>query len=165
MWLASRGHAQRSTSLIRCAGSQTRAPFPRPIQLKLIAQSMMLGSNSETAPAFILGLGPNGYGHARSLARVGVPAVGFYYSHRHFGRFSRMLHANPISRSLSPEQLADILIQRAASFRGQPVLFPASDEFAFLVTQARGKRSGQFAVHLEGAVTRRQQREKARKNR
>ena len=114
---------------------------------------MMLGSNSETAPAFILGLGPNGYGHARSLARVGVPAVGFYYSHRHFGRFSRMLHANPISRSLSPEQLADILIQRAASFRGQPVLFPASDEFAFLVTQARGQLAERFEFHWNGAET------------
>ena len=59
--------------------------------IELTPQSMTLISDSQTAPAFILGLGPNGYGHARSLARVGVPAVGFYYSHQHFGRFSRML--------------------------------------------------------------------------
>ena len=50
-------------------------------------------------------------------------------------------------------QLADILIQRAASFRGQPVLFPASDEFAFLVTQARRQLAERFEFHWNGAET------------
>src|SRR5438045_1926029 len=153
MWLASRGRAPRSTWSISCSVSQTRAASPRRMPIEPTPQSMTLISDSQTAPAFILGLGPNGYGHARSLARVGVPAVGFYYSHQHFGRFSRMLHAYPIARSLSPEQLTEVLIQRAAGCRGQPVLFPASDEFAFLVAQARGQLAERFAFHWNAAKT------------
>src|SRR6202140_4540793 len=114
---------------------------------------MTLISDSQTAPAFILGLGPNGYGHARSLARLGVPTIGFYYSRQHFGRFSRLLRAYPVARSLSPEQLADVLVQKAASFPSQPVLFPASDEFAFLVAEAREQLAERFAFHWNGAGT------------
>src|SRR2546425_10150424 len=114
---------------------------------------MTLVSESQVVPAFILGLGPNGYGHARSLARAGVPTLGFYYSRRHFGRSSRLLHAYPMARSVSPEGFADILIQTAAGFSGQPVLFPASDEFAFLVAQARELLAEQFAFHWNSAET------------
>ncbi len=112
-----------------------------------------MASELQTAPAFILGLGPNGYGHARSLARAGVPALGFYYSRRHFGRSSRLLHAYPVARSLSAEGLASILIETAARFRGRPVLFAASDEFAFLVAQAREHLAERFAFHWNFAET------------
>ncbi|PYS78791.1 MAG: hypothetical protein DMF70_14205 [Acidobacteria bacterium] len=112
-----------------------------------------MASELQTAPAFILGLGPNGYGHARSLARAGVPALGFYYSRRHFGRSSRLLHAYPVARSLSAEGLASVLIETAARFRGRPVLFAASDEFAFLVAQARVHLAERFAFHWNFAET------------
>jgi D-aspartate ligase len=58
-----------------------------------------------------------------------------------------------MARSVSPEGFADILIQTSAGFSGQPVLFPASDEFAFLVAQARELLAEQFAFHWNSAET------------
>src|SRR6266849_8813335 len=146
MWRESHDHARRSMLSIRCSISETGADLSPPAPLDFIGDSrMILASEPQTAPAFILGLGPNGYGHARSLARAGVPALGFYYSRRHFGRSSRLLHAYPVARSLSAEALASVLIETAASFRSRPVLFAASDEFAFLVAQAREHLLERFA--------------------
>src|SRR5260370_26370126 len=114
---------------------------------------MTVASEPQTSPAFILGLGPNGYGHARSLARAGVTAIGFYYSRRHFGRSSRLLQAYPVARSLSPEGLARVLIETSAGFRDQPVLFAASDEFAFLIAQGRELLAERFAFHWNSGET------------
>src|SRR5258707_11510319 len=102
MWRASRDHVRRSMWSIRCSISETGADFSPPALRDFIDY---MASELQTAPAFILGLGPNGYGHARSLARAGVPVLGFYYSRRHFGRSSRLLHACPVARSLSAEGL------------------------------------------------------------
>src|SRR5712692_7096467 len=128
MWRESRDHARRSMWLIRCSISEARADLSPPVPRHFTVDSgMTLVSVPQTAPAFILGLGSNGYGHARSLARAGVPALGFYYSCRHFGRSSRLLHAYPVARSLSAEGLASVLIETAAdSVVGQCCSRPAT---------------------------------------
>src|SRR5205085_9552653 len=108
---------------------------------------MRLASKDQTAPAFVLGLGPNGYGQVRSLARAGITTLGFYYSSEHLGRASRFVQALPVERAISAEALAALLIETAKGFRERPVLFPASDEFAFLVSQGRERLAESFAFH------------------
>jgi predicted ATP-grasp superfamily ATP-dependent carboligase len=112
---------------------------------------MRLVSEDQTAPAFVLGLGPNGYGQARSLVRAGIHTLGFYYSNEHFGRTSRFIRTLPVSRRTSAQALAELLNETAEGFPQRPVLFPASDEFAFLVAQGREHLAERFAFHWNAA--------------
>ena len=104
-------------------------------------------SSTDRPPAFVLGLGPNGYGLVRSLTREGVPVVGFSYSKEHFGRFSRLIQAHYLDRTLPAERLANILIECRSGFKSKPVLLAASDEFAFLLAQCREQLARHFAFH------------------
>jgi predicted ATP-grasp superfamily ATP-dependent carboligase len=76
-----------------------------------------------------------------------VPVVGFYYSDEHCGRASRLIRAYRIERRESAESLARQLLARSASFACKPVLLAASDEFAFLVTQAKAQLADDFSYH------------------
>ena len=107
----------------------------------------MTNNVSGRPPAFVLGLGPNGYGHARSLVRAGVPVLGFHYSAQHFGRASRLVRSHSLDRHLSSKALAALLIDRAAPFAEKPALIAASDEFAFLFAQGRNQLAEHFAFH------------------
>lgn len=95
----------------------------------------------------MLGLGPNGYGLVRSLARKGVPVVGFFYTREHFGRFSRLVQSHWLDRTLSAERLANRLIEYRPGYAARPVLLAASDEFAFLIAQRREQLAEHFAFH------------------
>src|SRR5262249_17078443 len=114
---------------------------------------VMATSATGRPPAFILGLGPNGYGHARNLVRAGVPVLGFHYSEQHFGRDSRLIRTFPLERHQSSEAIADVLIERAASVGHRPPLVAASDEFAFLFAQRQDRLAGHFVFHWNSPET------------
>jgi D-aspartate ligase len=108
--------------------------------------------NDQGRPAaFVLGLGPNGYGHVRSLAREGVPIVGFYNSSEQFGRLSRFVRAHFLALSLAPERIGATLIECGSRFPGKRVLFATNDQFALLLAQCREQLSQHFAFHWVSA--------------
>jgi predicted ATP-grasp superfamily ATP-dependent carboligase len=98
-------------------------------------------------PAFVLGLGENGYGVLRSLARAGVEVTGFYSEAKECGRFSRHVRARLLSPSLEDERICDVLIDHARRSRCQPVLVPTSDRFAFLLAQHQARLHEHFLYH------------------
>ena len=66
-----------------------------------------------TVPAFVLGLGENGYGVARSLARAGVQVIGFHGEAKEFARFSRYVRPMFLGADLDDEHICDRLIDCA----------------------------------------------------
>jgi hypothetical protein len=81
-------------------------------------------------PAFILGLGVNGYGVVRSLARAGVGMVGFHSAPEELGRFSRYCESHYLAPSLNDDEICEALIERGRHADGKPVLFPTTDYHA-----------------------------------
>lgn len=98
-------------------------------------------------PAFVLGLGENGYGVARALARAGLDVTGFYGEARECGRFSRYVRARPLAPSLDGERICDLLIDHARRSVLRPVLIPTSDRFAFLLAQHQERLSKHFLYY------------------
>jgi D-aspartate ligase len=98
-------------------------------------------------PAFVLGLGENGYAMARSLAAAGVPVVGFYREAAESGRWSRFCSSQRIPPGLDEEAVCRLLIEQAGRFAGTPVLIPTSDEYALLVAAHARALSRQFLFH------------------
>jgi predicted ATP-grasp superfamily ATP-dependent carboligase len=98
-------------------------------------------------PAFILGLGVNGYGILRSLAREGVRAVGFYTDHEEFGRFSKHCEACFLPASLDEREICRVLIEHGERAGGKPVLFPTSDYHSLLLAKYRDELSRHFHFH------------------
>ncbi len=89
------------------------------------------------SPALVLGLGANGYGIVRSLAREGVRVVGLYSRDDEFGRLSR--HCD--SRRVGAEALSDgeafceTLAGQARALGGRPVVFATDDRHALLLSR------------------------------
>jgi D-aspartate ligase len=101
----------------------------------------------QALPAFVLGLGENGYGVLRSLARTGVEVTGFYSEAKECGRFSRHVRARLLSRSLDGEEMCDVLIDHARRSGRRPVLVPTSDRFAFLLAEHQVRLAEYFLYH------------------
>jgi D-aspartate ligase len=99
-------------------------------------------------PAFILGLEVNGYGVVRSLARAGVRVVGFHSCARdELGRFSRYCESHYLPPSLSEDEICQSLIDHGRRTGGKPVLFVASDYYAFILARYREELSKHFRYH------------------
>ncbi len=98
--------------------------------------------------AFVLGLQENGYGIVRSLAREGVPIVGVYSNANEFGRLSKHCESYYLAPSVErQERFCAMLIEHRAKFDARPVLFPTSDEYAFLLARNMEKLSQHFLFH------------------
>jgi len=111
---------------------------------------------NDRPPAFILGLGENGYGILRSLVRAGVAATGFYGKPEEFGRHSKYGEAHYLPPSLDGEQVCRVLIECGARAGGRPVLFPTSDHHAAFLAQNGDRLSRHFSFHwVDGASMRR----------
>ena len=107
-------------------------------------------------PAFILGLGENGYGILRSLVRAGVAVTGFYGKPEEFGRHSKYGETHHLPPALDGEQVCRMLIEWGARAGGRPVLFPTSDHYAAFLAQNGDRLSPHFSFHwVDGASMRR----------
>ncbi len=104
-----------------------------------------------TPPAFILGLGENGYGILRSLAREGVRAVGFHTKPQEFGRYSKYCETHFLPPSLDDDRICQVLIERVRRVGGKPVLFSTSDYHACILAKHRKELSPYFQFHWVGA--------------
>ena len=102
-------------------------------------------------PAFILGLGENGYGTVRSLAREGVGVAGFYTSPEEFGRYSRYCETHYLSPALDDEEVCRVLIEWGARAGEKPALFASSDYYTLFLARHREELSRHFRFHWVGA--------------
>jgi len=102
-------------------------------------------------PAFILGLGENGYGILRSLAREGICAVGFHTEPKEFGRFSKYCETHYLPPALDDEQICQVLIEWGRRVGDKPVLFPTTDYHAFILAKHREELSKHFQFHWVAA--------------
>jgi D-aspartate ligase len=98
-------------------------------------------------PAFVLGLGENGYALVRSLAAAGVPVLGFYREPGESGRWSRLCPSRRIAPGLDDEAVCRFLIEQTSRLAGTPVLFPTSDEYALLLAAHMRALSRHFLFH------------------
>jgi D-aspartate ligase len=113
-------------------------------------------------PAFILGLGENGYGILRSLTREGVRAVGFHTAAQEFGRYSKYCETHFLPPSLNDDQISRVLIERARRLGAKPVLFATSDYHASVLAKHREELSPYFHFHWVGMDDLRRSVDKAR---
>lgn len=121
------------------------------------------------ALAFVLDMGPNGLGIARSLGRSGIPVVGVDFWVDAAGLRSRyckpLLIPSPIK---DPEGALSSLLKEGRKSVDDGILFPASDVFALFVSRFRKELSDcfQFAMPsqdmLESLVNKREQYELAK---
>jgi D-aspartate ligase len=97
--------------------------------------------------AFVLGLGENGYGILRALARHGIGVFGFYSEAKEFGRFSRYVQAQRLAPESSDEEICATLIERGRGMAEKPVLLPTSDRYAFLLSRFRESLAAHFRFY------------------
>ncbi|MGH8642679.1 MAG: polysaccharide deacetylase family protein [Burkholderiales bacterium] len=97
--------------------------------------------------AFIVGLGENGYGILRSLARERVRAVGFETRPEEFGRHSRYCETHALPHFLDDRRIVQVLIERAGDLAAKPVLFPTSDYHTSILARHREELSRHFQFH------------------
>lgn len=106
---------------------------------------------TETPVAFVLGLAENGYGIVRSLARKGISMIGIYRRAEEFGRFSRYCRSYYLDPAIqAEEEICDRLIRWRLQWPAKPVLFPSSDEYAFLLANHVQRLSPNFRYHWVG---------------
>ena len=101
--------------------------------------------------ALILGLGENGYGILRSLAREGIYVAGFFTKSEEFGRFSKYCETHYLSPSLEDDEICQVLIDRGGRVADKPVLFPTSDYHTLFLARHREELSERFQYHWVGA--------------
>ena len=98
--------------------------------------------------AVVLGLGVNGYGIVRSLARMGVPVEGVFTSATEFGRLSRYCRRSRlVRRDGGGNGLLSALLELAPGFAQPPVLFATDDEHTLLLARHRGELAGRYLFH------------------
>ena len=112
--------------------------------------------------ALVLGLGENGYGILRGLAREGIRAAGFFSQPGEFGRHSRYCETHYLPPSLDDEQVCRALMEARGESGGRPVLFPTSDRYASLLARNGKQLSGHFNFHWVDAESMRCVVDKAR---
>lgn len=101
-----------------------------------------------TGIAFVLGLGENGYGVLRSLARNGIPAWGFDREGNTFARYSRFCKRCKVQPFTShDESLCATLLSAGKHCGGKPFLFPTTDEYVCLLARHREHLADRFFFH------------------
>src|SRR4030095_3665094 len=91
------------------------------------------------SPAIVLGLGANGYGIVRSLARCGVPVLGTFTRPEEFGRLSRYCQAVrvPAEALVEGDRFVETLGSLARRFAAPPTVFATDDRHTLLLTRHR----------------------------
>ena len=99
--------------------------------------------------AVVLGLGVNGLGVVRTLAKKGIPVFAAYEHPREIGRYSR--HCEAVSfpeAQTDPEGFLRELSALGARLGDRPVLFPTTDVQIALVSRERETLSKLFRIQL-----------------
>jgi D-aspartate ligase len=118
--------------------------------------------------AFILNMGANGLGVARSLGRNGIPVVGVDFHPKDPGMRSRFVRAlkveDPVTR---PEAVLDSLLREGRKLKERGILFVTSDAFLLFASRHRKELGEIFDFTIpsdrivEGMVNKRLQYEEA----
>ncbi|MBN2483740.1 MAG: hypothetical protein JXD21_06030 [Candidatus Omnitrophica bacterium] len=106
-------------------------------------------NRSETKiPCVVLGLGVNGLGVVRSLARRGLEVVGAYSEPRELGRYSR--YCRPVRFSPLGDDEGRFLSQlcELGGKLTQAVLFATNDRYVEFVSEHREKLSEYFLIRM-----------------
>jgi predicted ATP-grasp superfamily ATP-dependent carboligase len=106
-------------------------------------------------PALVLGLGANGYGIVRSLAREGVPVVGLYSRDDEFGRLSRHCESRRVPAAALADGAAfcDVLARQARTLGERPVVFATDDRHALLLSEHHAALAPHVRVHAVPAAS------------
>lgn len=101
------------------------------------------------SPAIVLGLGANGYGIVRSLARAGVPALGVFTRPEEFGRLSRYCESVrvPAGALVDGDLFVETLLRLAQRFAAPPTIFATDDRHAVLLAHHRAALQGRVHFH------------------
>ena len=101
------------------------------------------------SPAIVLGLGANGYGIVRSLARAGVPALGVFTRPEEFGRLSRYCESVrvPAEALVDGDLFVETLLRLAQRFAAPPTVFATDDRHAVLLAHRRADLQGRVHFH------------------
>jgi predicted ATP-grasp superfamily ATP-dependent carboligase len=102
-------------------------------------------------PALILGLGANGYGILRSLARERICVAGFFTKPEEFGRLSKYCETHYLPPSLDDEEICQALIDCGRRQGDKPVLFPTSDDQTLFLARHRAELCQHFRFHWADA--------------
>lgn len=120
--------------------------------------------------AFVLDMGSNGLGIARSLGRVGIRVIGMDFTRGAPGFASR--YCQPLAAPdpvREPEKLLGALLAEARKHARDGIIFPASDTYVLFVSRFREELSQcfRFAIPsqeiLESIINKRRQYELAEK--
>lgn len=101
------------------------------------------------SPAIVLGLGANGYGIVRSLARCGVPVLGAFTRPEEFGRLSRYCQAVrvPAEALVEGDRFVETLGSLARRFAAPPTVFATDDRHTLLLTRHRAALDSVLRFH------------------
>lgn len=99
--------------------------------------------------AFVLNMGANGLGIARSLGREGIPVVGVDFDPRAPGLLSR--YCRPLvspDPTTDPKGVVRSLVEEAKKLGEEAVLLPASDDYVLMASRNRKELSEHFRLLL-----------------
>jgi predicted ATP-grasp superfamily ATP-dependent carboligase/predicted phosphodiesterase len=100
-------------------------------------------------PAVVLGLGANGLGVARALARMQVRVIGVFNDAGEVGRYSRHVRAVEFPDDQSEaEAYLERLLGLGEQFGDRPALIPSGDALVHLVSRHRAAVAERFRFHL-----------------
>ncbi len=100
-----------------------------------------------TPPAFVINMGTNGLGIARTLGRRGIPVIGMDHRPDLPGMHSRFVRPCPCSNILEePRRFMEELREEGEKYDERPVLFPASDPAVLFISRNRNILSEQFEL-------------------
>jgi D-aspartate ligase len=120
----------------------------RHAQSRLGAQRQAsVAADARDPAAAVLGLGENGYGIVRSLARKGVRVTGFYSEPKEFGRFSRYGEVHRLPVSPTDEQICRGLMDWRLRWSQSPILLPTSDHHALFLARHSERLAGHFRFY------------------
>jgi len=98
------------------------------------------------AKAFVLHMGANGLGIARSLGRIGIPVVGVDFERNAPGLYSRfcepLIVPNPLH---DPKKALDILTEKGEELETKGMMMAASDVFLLFLSRFRNDLSKHFS--------------------
>jgi len=128
----------------------------------------MTSLGSRNPVAFVLDMGCNGLGIARSLGRVGIPVVGVDFARDAPGLRSKycipLVTSDPVRE---PKRALSVLLNEGKKHRNKGIIFPSSDAYVLLVSRFRKELSQyfRFAIPsqqiLESIINKRKQYELA----
>lgn len=98
----------------------------------------------ELVPAVVLGLGINGLGTVRSLARRGIPVIAITSGTREPSEHTRYAERVILPSMQDPASLVACLLRVAERFDGKSVVFPSGDETLAAISDNRDALSARY---------------------